>query len=292
MQSIGMWLATAAVAGAAQVSINVNVSFNPQPPNPAVCFLGTTSGSSASFSCPSATYYYTHNPDTSVTGAASVSASAAYGLLSGLASGSITGDDNFAFDFGSIIANSTSSFSDNLTIAAPGFANGTAATYTLYMRLTGSSSEQVSGGDRAIFTEQLLIGGPNGVSTFAEPAGPLNQLVSVQFPITLGTPFGFGATLSLVAGVQGFGNTQPIPSPGAHNGAVAIDLSHTATFAGMQVVVGNQTLSPNQYSATAESGTYYATGVPGASAVPEPGTILLLAGGLATMYGFRKRRTL
>ena len=99
-------------------------------------------------------------------------------------------------------------------------------------------------------------------------------------------PFGFGATLGLVAGVQGFGSGPPQPPRGVHGGSVGIDFSHTAQLVGMQLVLGNQALDPSQFVATSESGTAYATGSPASSAVPEPCTFLLLAAGMVTLRGF------
>jgi hypothetical protein len=167
------------------------------------------------------------------------------------------------YGFGAI---ASAEFTDTMTISSP-TANGTAGTAKFLFRVSGTASgSSASAGlyiknldtDQVVFDDAYLTGG-DYICT------------SDPYDFVYGEPFAFMVSFAAFADISG---------PGA--AASHADFSHTATFSGMEVfdALGGRV---TDFTTSSASGTRYPV-----ASIPEPGTLALLALGLASLCA-RKR---
>lgn len=201
-----------------------------------------------------------------------------------------------------VAASSTAnaSFSDRLTISAPGFAAGTSARLTYRVSVSGDLGieglNSWNGGWNASsywsFTASL-----GSSSTFRSlqndwTAGSDERLLGdgrfgnldITVPVTMGVslPFALGGTA--LASVS-LGTTPYEPSSGQFS-AVA-NLGNTIGWGGVVLLTTAEGAPINSYSMFGDSGFDYRQAY--VSAVPEPDPVSLFAGGLLTLLILRRR---
>jgi hypothetical protein len=125
-------------------------------------------------------------------------------------------------------------------------------------------------------------------SNFTNIAGVYDAIFNVTVPVSAGTvPVRF--VMFANAALNVFPGT--VPPPGGFTGTASSDFFSTAVLTSIRFFDANGLDVSNQVGFLAASGVPYQIGLPDeAVTVPEPATITLVAGGLAMLFGHRRRR--
>ncbi|GAB4040317.1 MAG: hypothetical protein Fur0014_10720 [Rubrivivax sp.] len=217
--------------------------------------------------------------------------------------------DGYPVAYRTARAEAVTAYTDSLTFSGAGIAPGTLATVVFGLRFdyaglavfTGGGPGVINQDGGALWSMRQTLGGnqfsagcswntsANGPSVWDcsgfDPTGPSPEKVSARPSFTATVVFGQPLNLDFYATAQASMTVYAQAVGYYASGDLSLDLGNSFYWDGIDAVTVDGL--PVDFTVTSASGTDYAASL---APVPEPGTALLWAGGLAGLLAERRRR--